>query len=32
VADDKSKSALQVHVTKEDKGSSILISSTKGGN
>lgn len=31
LVDDKTKGALQVHVTKEDKGSSILISSTKGG-
>jgi hypothetical protein len=30
--DDKTKSALQVTVGKEDKGSSIMISSTKGGN
>jgi hypothetical protein len=32
LVDDKSKSALQVHVGKDDKGSSILIHRTKGGN
>lgn len=29
--DDKTKSAIQVHVSKADKGSDILISSTRGG-
>jgi hypothetical protein len=30
--DDKSKGALQVHVGKDDKGSSILISRSQGGS
>jgi hypothetical protein len=30
--DDKAKSAIQVHIGKDDKGSSIMISSTKGGS
>jgi hypothetical protein len=30
--DDKSKSAIQVHVSKDDKGTTIMLSSTKGVN